>query len=230
MFLHEGLGSTAAWRDFPQTLSARTLRAGFSYSRFGYGDSAAAQLPRPVRFMHDEAEQVLPKVLEQSGIGSSILIGHSDGASIALIHTGAAVDSNVRALVLIAPHVFVEDVTVGGIQSIRRRYLHEDLRCKLARLHVRDVDHSFFGWCDVWLSPQFRDWDIQAYAERVDVPVLLIQGDADEYGTARQLDAIAQRVRGPVEQRIVPGAGHAPHLTHPQVVDDVVDFLQSNIV
>jgi pimeloyl-ACP methyl ester carboxylesterase len=213
--LHEGLGSISLWRDLPQRLCERTSCTVVAYSRYGYGRSDVLREKREPGYMHHEAEVVLPALLVELGIERPVLFGHSDGASIALIHAGAHPDA-VRALVLEAPHVFVEDISVRSIAEARTVYATTDLPAKLGRHHA-DPDATFAGWNDIWLDPRFRDWNIEASVERVRVPVLLIQGEADEYGTTAQLDAIATRVAG-TQTIMVPGAGHSPHRDAPEVV------------
>jgi pimeloyl-ACP methyl ester carboxylesterase len=215
VMLHEGLGSVSLWRDFPRRLCERTHCTVVAYSRYGYGRSDVMAEKREPDYMHHEGEVVLPALLLQLGIDGPILFGHSDGASIALIHAGAHPGA-VRALVLEAPHVFVEDISVRSIAKAKVAYATTDLPAKLARHHA-DADATFAGWNDIWLDPRFRNWNIEPYASRVDVPVLLIQGDADEYGTTAQLDAIAARVRD-TQTVMVPGSGHSPHRDAPELV------------
>jgi pimeloyl-ACP methyl ester carboxylesterase len=219
VLLHEGLGSVSLWRDLPQQLRERTRCTVVVYSRYGYGRSDVLREKREPDYMHREGEVVLPALLAQLGIARPILFGHSDGASIALICAGTHPGA-VRALVLEAPHVFVEEISVRSIAQAKTAYATTDLPAKLARHHA-DVDATFAGWNDVWLDPRFRGWNIEAYADRVRVPVLLIQGDADEYGTTAQLDAIAARIPG-TQTLLVPGAGHSPHRDAPELVLDRV--------
>jgi len=214
VLLHEGLGSVTLWRGFPDALSEATGRRVVAFSRFGHGRSQAPPRPRTPAFFHEEALDVLPEILAQLDVAAPILVGHSDGASIALIHAG---HHPVTAIALLAPHVIVEDVTVEAIREARERYTDGDLRERMAR-HHDDVDAAFWGWCGVWLDPAFRDWSLEPDAERVRCPILLIQGVADPYGTLEQLDRIQARVRGPVERLEVP-AGHSPHL---EAADEVV--------
>jgi pimeloyl-ACP methyl ester carboxylesterase len=213
VLLHEGLGSVGLWRDFPARLNEETGRRVVAFSRFGHGRSEPPPHPRTPAFFHEEAIEVLPEVLEQLDAPEPILVGHSDGASIAIIHAG---HHPVTGVALLAPHVFVEDVTVAEIRIAGERYSEGDLRERMAR-HHDDVDAAFHGWCDVWLDPAFRDWSLEADAERVACPVLLIQGVDDPYGTLEQLDRIQARVRGPVTRLEVPG-GHSPHLEAPDEV------------
>jgi pimeloyl-ACP methyl ester carboxylesterase len=223
VLLHEGLGSVGLWRTFPHALRAATTRRIVAFSRFGHGGSDSPPSPRTRAFFHEEALDVLPSVLRQLGLERPVLVGHSDGASIALIHAAAF---PVAGLVLLAPHVVVEDVTLAAIREARERFEEGDLRERLTRHHA-DPDTAFHGWCDVWLDPGFRTWTLEPEAERVDCPVLLIQGVDDPYGTLDQLDRIEARVRGSVRRLVVPG-GHSPQLEAQEtVVREVVRFLDA---
>jgi len=225
VLLHEGLGSVSAWRDLPQRLAERTGCTVIAYSRYGYGGSDVLREPRQLDYMHHEGEVVLPALLAQLEIERPVLLGHSDGASIALICAGANPEM-VRALVLEAPHVFVEEISVRSIVAARTAFATTDLRAKLARHHA-DADATFAGWNEIWLDPRFRDWNIESYASRIACPVLLIQGESDAYGTTDQLDAIAARAPG-AEVLLVPGAGHSPHLDAPELVlDRIASFVAS---
>ena len=205
VLLHEGLGSVSTWRDFPEALHAATSRRVLAFSRYGHGRSDPPPAPRTPAFFHEEALLVLPELLRRLDADEPVLVGHSDGASIALIHASAHV---VRRLVLLAPHVVVEDVTLAAIRETRERFEATDLRERLAR-HHDDPDVAFRNWCDVWLDPAFRGWTLEPECERVTCPVLLVQGADDPYGTLDQLDRIEARVRGPVRRLVVPG-GHSP--------------------
>ena len=227
VLLHEGLGCVALWRDVPEALAEATGCGVFAWSRAGYGQSDAVTLPRPLTYMEDEARDFLPAVLDAVGIRRSILIGHSDGASIALLHAGGTQDFRIAGLVLIAPHVMVEDICVASIAKIGETY-EATLRSRLARYH-RDVDGAFWGWNRAWLDPGFRDWRIDACVAYVRVPMLLIQGDCDEYGTAEQLRIIAQEAYCPVETVLVAGAGHAPQLSHKSLVIGAIAAFVSRI-
>jgi pimeloyl-ACP methyl ester carboxylesterase len=209
VFLHEGLGSVSAWRDVPAQIAEAAGCAAFVYSREGYGQSSPIVGPRPLTYMHDEAAR-LPALLAEHAIHDPILVGHSDGASIAIIAAGSGLA--VTALVVIAPHVFVEDVSVESIARAADAYRTTELRTKLAQHHA-DVEGVFWGWNRAWLDPAFRAWNLEAFLPRITAPVLIVQGDADEYGTMAQVAAIARQLGGPCEQLIVPGAGHAPHRT-----------------
>lgn len=210
VFLHEGLGSVSTWRDFPDALAAQTGCGALVYSRAGYGASDPVPLPRPVRFMYDEAE-VLREILAQTGIRRSILLGHSDGASIALIAAGTAPLPGLRALVLEAPHVFAEPHGLRSIAKIADVYRTTNLRQRLARHHGANVDTAFRGWNDVWLHPDFRAWNIQDVLPGVTVPTLVVQGEDDEYGTWAHVECIERRATGPVETLRISRCGHAPH-------------------
>jgi pimeloyl-ACP methyl ester carboxylesterase len=225
VFLHEGLGSAALWRDFPRKVAARLRAPALLYSRFGYGASDGLTARRTPRFMHDEALTVLPALLDELGIERPILIGHSDGASIALIHAACA-RRPVEALVCLAPHAFVEPVCVESIARIRQTYLHTNLRERLARYHAR-VDDAFLGWADTWLDPVFLSWSIEDLLGAIDTPLLLIQGRDDEYGTLAQLDRIAARVKGPTRRLVLDRCGHSPHRDQEAAVTDaIVAFVQ----
>lgn len=215
VFLHEGLGCVSLWRDFPQRLADATGLSAFVYSRRGYGGSAPCDLPRPISYMHDEGLQGLPQVLLAAGIGGHILVGHSDGASIALIYAGGTPARGLQGLVLEAPHVFVEDISVASIAAARVAYDTTDLRDRLARHHGDNVDCAFEGWCGAWLDPAFRTWNIEPYLPQALVPVLVLQGVDDEYGTQAQCASIAQTSGGGARTVMLPDCGHAPHKDQP---------------
>jgi pimeloyl-ACP methyl ester carboxylesterase len=225
VMLHEGLGSIAHWKDFPRRLAERTGCGVLVYSRYGHGASGRLSEKRTVTYMHHEAQVVLPALLEQHGIASPVLLGHSDGASIALIFAGTFPDAP-RALILEAPHVFVEDLTVESIARSKEAYLTTDLPQRLGRYHAR-VDDTFWGWNDIWLDPSFRSWNIEEYLPKIRCPVLLIQGEDDEYGTSRQLDAIRTRLPS-AETLILKQCGHSPHRDQSEAsLERVADFIAS---
>ena len=227
VLLHEGLGSVAMWRDFPALLAARTGRAVVAYSRTGYGASDPLDGARDIRYMHHEGEVVLPALLAALGLERPVLFGHSDGASIAVIAAGAH-PGLASALVLEAPHVFVEDLSVASIEKARLNFSTTNLRDRLARYHD-DPDGAFRGWNDVWLDPRFRDWNIEGYLETVTCPVLVVQGDRDEYGTLEQVARIVRRIAA-AECLIVPGAGHSPHRDAPEaVLERTAAFLEAQV-
>jgi pimeloyl-ACP methyl ester carboxylesterase len=209
VFLHEGLGSIRKWRDFPARGAEATGCRALVYDRYGYGQSDVLQEPRrSVRFMHDEALTFLPEIREELGLNDCVLVGHSDGASIALIHAGAGY--RTRGVAVMAPHVFIEPVCLSSIEKAKVSFETTDLATRLGRYH-RDARRTFYGWADVWTEENFKRWDIRAeYLERIDVPVLATQGYADEYGTMAQLDDIARHVRGPCELLKLEECGHAP--------------------
>jgi pimeloyl-ACP methyl ester carboxylesterase len=210
VLLHEGLGSARLWRDFPARLASATGRRTIAFSRHGHGDSDPPAKPRTPDFMHEEAMEVLPEVLLHLEIEKPVLVGHSDGASIALIH---AAHHRVRGVVAIAPHVFVEELCLEEIRRARERYVGGDLRERMAR-HHRDPDAAFFGWNDVWLHPDFPRWSIVEEIPRIEAPLLLIQGERDQYGTLAQLDAIERAARVPAA-RVHLDCGHSPPLEKP---------------
>ena len=218
VFLHEGLGSLSLWRDFPAALCRRTGCGGLVYSRQGHGRSEVFDGPRSTRFMHDEALSVLPQVLRHFGIRSPVLVGHSDGGSIALIYAGSGL-GDVAALVLEAPHVFVEDLTVRSIRRLAARYRTRDLRARLTRHHGSNVDSLFRSWSKVWLSSKFRRWNIEDCLPRVRCPALVIQGEDDEYGTLAQVQTISAALGGAVEVLTLPSCGHSPHIDQRTAVE-----------
>ncbi len=224
VMLHEGLGSAAMWGAFPQQLLAATGAGVFVYSRAGYGASSPVKLPRPLDYMHREALDVLPKLLEQIGFRCGLLLGHSDGASIAAIYAGGIADHRLSGIVLMAPHFVVEDVSVASIAEIKTAYETTELRGKLARWH-KDVDNAFYGWNGAWLDPNFRAWDISDYLAYIRVPVALIQGEMDQYGTIRQVEIAQEECYCPVEVTLIKGAGHSPHRDAAgQIVDAISEF------
>lgn len=210
VLLHEGLGCVALWRDFPARLGVATGLPVFSYSRAGYGASDPIVLPRPLDFHTREALQVLPAVLDAAGIDDCLLIGHSDGASIAIIHAGRARDPRVRALALLAPHVLTEEKTLANIRAALTAYEHADLRERLARHHGGNVDNAFRGWADCWLDPGFRNWNIESALAAIAVPVMTIRGNDDPYSTVVHVERIAAGVAGPVTTVALADCGHAP--------------------
>jgi pimeloyl-ACP methyl ester carboxylesterase len=224
VLLHEGLGSRELWRSFPDQLHAATGRRLLVFSRHGYGRSAVVREPRGVDYMHREADEVLPELLDRLGYDRPVLVGHSDGASIALLFAGRA-DADVERLVLLAPHVIVEDESIAGIEAARDAYRSAALPQRMARYH-RDAEATFWGWNDIWLDPAFRSWDITDRLPAIDVPVLVVQGADDEYGTARQLELIEKGISGPFAGVLLDDCRHAPHLDQPAAtLATVVGFL-----
>ena len=214
VMLHEGLGSLGLWRDFPARIAAATGCGVVAYSRAGYGQSDPADLPRPLDYMTREATDVLPDVLTALGIGQAILLGHSDGATIAAIYAGSVADARVRGLILIAPHVFTEAEGLAEIARARQAFETGDLRARLARHHA-DPDGAFRGWNDAWLDPGFLNWTVAEVIDYWRVPALAIQGTDDPYGTPAQIDEIEARSYAPVDVVMLEGCGHAPQTERP---------------
>lgn len=228
VFLHEGLGSAGLWRDFPAQLAERTGLPALVYSRYGYGGSDVLEGKRAVTYMHREALEALPELREALGLDDVILVGHSDGGSISLIHAGAD-KWPVRGLMLMAPHVFVEDITIAGIEDAKVAYESTDLPARIGRRHT-DGDVTFWGWNDIWLNPAFRDWNIEEHLPSVTAPVLVLQGEGDEYGSGAQLDAIAAQVGGPIETLLIPDCRHSPQRDQPEaVLDAMAGFVAKSI-
>jgi pimeloyl-ACP methyl ester carboxylesterase len=223
VLLHEGLGSVGLWRGFPRALHEATGRRVVAFSRFGHGRSDPPRAPRTPAFFHEEANDVLPVLLAELDAPGPLLVGHSDGASIALVH---AARHAVSGLALLAPHVFLEETMVPPIRDTRREFEEGGLRARMAR-HHDDPDAAFYGWCDVWLDPAMGDWSLEPDAAAVSAPILLIQGADDQYASLEHLDRIEARVRGPVTRLVVPG-GHSPHLEQADaVVEAIAGFARS---
>jgi pimeloyl-ACP methyl ester carboxylesterase len=229
VMLHEGLGCTGLWGDFPDRLAAATGVGVFVYSRAGYGASTKVELPRPLDYMHIEALDVLPDLLDQIGFRRGLLLGHSDGASIAAIYAGGVQDHRVRGLAMIAPHFVVEDVSVTSIEQIRHAYETSGLKSKLERWHS-DVDNAFYGWNGAWLDPKFRGWDISEYLAYIRVPVAILQGAEDQYGTIRQVEIAREECYCPVDVTIIPGAGHSPHREAPEATLNAISEFAGRIL
>ena len=227
VFLHEGLGSVAMWRDFPQKVADATGCEAVVYSRAGYGRSDPARLPRDTRYMHDEGLHVLPALLAALGLERPILFGHSDGASIALICAGGTA-TPLTAVIVMAPHVIVEDISVSSIAQAKVAWHTTDLRTRLGKHHA-DVEAAFWGWNDIWLHPDFRAWNIEEYIPRILCPVLAIQGEDDEYGTMAQIERIAAQAPD-VELVKLADCRHSPHKDQPAAVIDAVGEFVSRIL
>ena len=215
VLLHEGLGCVGLWGDFPDKLQQATGCGVFVYSRAGYGQSSPVKLPRPLSYMHDEAREVLPKLLETIGFRRGLLVGHSDGASIVAIYAGSHQDHRVGGLVLIAPHFFTEDPGLASIEEARKAYQAGDLRQRLSRWHA-DVDNAFLGWNGAWLDPEFRKWNITEPLAYIRVPILIVQGEDDQYGTVAQIEAAKRECYCPVEVALLPGVKHSPQREAPE--------------
>jgi len=225
VMLHEGLGSMSHWRDFPDRVAALTGSDVFIYSRYGHGRSSVLEEPREVSYMHHEAEVVLPALLKQAGFDRPVLLGHSDGASIAIIYA-ANFPGSVAALVLEAPHVFVEDLTVDSIALAKTAYETTDLAQRLAR-HHDDADRTFWGWNKIWLDSRFRSWNIESCLDSIRCPVLVIQGEDDEYGTPKQVRAIQARLPA-AQAALFAQCKHAPHRDQPDLtLRRIAGFMES---
>jgi pimeloyl-ACP methyl ester carboxylesterase len=218
VFLHEGLGCVGMWKDFPDLLVAATGCGGFVYSRAGYGKSDPIELPRPLDYMQEEGRDVLPRLLDALGIERAVLVGHSDGASIAVVSASLDQRGRVTGLILEAPHVFTEDMGVASIVKIKTVYATTDLRARLARYHGDNVDCAFYGWHGAWTDPKFCNWNLETYLPDISGPILLVQGENDEYGTVEQLRAIVRQAGSEVKILLLPDCGHAPHRDRPDIV------------
>ena len=228
VFLHDGIGCAATWRDFPAELARETGCGALVYSRAGYGGSDAVPLPRPLTYLHEEGYTGLPDVLDAAGVRTAYLVGHSDGGSIALLHASTPRASpRVRGLLLEAPHVFCEEATVRAIGQARSDYRNGGLRARLARYHGPNVECAFWGWNRAWLDPGFRAWNIEDCLPAVTVPVLVVQGADDPYGTLLQVDAIERRCGGTVRRCVLERCGHSPHRDRPEeTLQEMAAFLR----
>jgi len=225
VLLHEGLGCVALWRDFPGRLAEATGHGVFAYSRQGYGASDPCDLPRPLDYMTDEGVRVLPKVLDAIGFRRGILLGHSDGASIASIYAGSVQDHRIRGLILMAPHFFTEPSGLAAIAEARVAYESADLKTRLAKYHD-DPENAFRGWNDAWLHPEFKAWNIREPLAYLRMPVLVIQGKDDRYGTEAQVQAVVDDVYSPVDVEMLDDCRHSPHIERPeQTLALVTDYI-----
>ncbi|MBF9035701.1 alpha/beta fold hydrolase [Rhodobacterales bacterium HKCCE2091] len=215
VLLHEGLGCVALWRDFPERLAEATGLGVLAYSRAGYGQSDPVELPRPLDYMTREAMGSLPEVLDAAGVRRAILVGHSDGATIAAIYAGSAFDPRVRGIALMAPHFFTEDMGLAEIAKAKTAFADTDMRARMAKYH-RDPDNAFHGWNGAWLDPGFREWSVADVIDYIRVPVLAIQGAADQYGTLAQIREIEDRCYAPVDVAVLDDCRHSPHLDQPE--------------
>jgi pimeloyl-ACP methyl ester carboxylesterase len=215
VMLHEGLGSVTTWGEFPHKVAERTKAGVFVYARAGYGKSSSITLPRPPDYMQREATDVLPELLDAIGFRRGILLGHSDGATIAAYYAGGVQDHRVRGLILMAPHFFMEASNIAAIRKTVETYQATDLRARLARHHA-DVDVAFRGWSEAWLDPGFASFDTTDALAYIRVPVLIVQGEADPYGTLAQARVAEDECYCPVETLLMPSVGHAPHRERPE--------------
>jgi pimeloyl-ACP methyl ester carboxylesterase len=231
VFLHEGLGCIPLWRNFPSLLCEKTGCPALIYDRWGYGtsDPLPAVGPRVPSYLHEEAFVSLPEVLKQCNIDDAVLIGHSDGGSMALMYAAVYPDT-VRGIITEAAHVFVEEITLKGIREAVEIYKRTDLKAKLTKYHGNNTEKMFYGWADTWLSPEFRDWNIEEFLPRIISPLLVLQGADDIYGTPAQVEAIADQVAGPVKSRLVPNCGHIPHHeATDEVLNEMTEFIRDLI-
>lgn len=227
VFLHEGLGSLALWKDYPEKFCTENGFKGLLFSRYGYGQSTPRpqQERWPVSFMHAQAYEVLPVLFAQLGLNKPWLFGHSDGGSIALLYAARFPDA-VSGIVVAAPHILVEDVTVKSIEDARTTYQTTELRARLGRYHA-DPDSAFWGWNDIWLNPAFRAWNIEGELDRITCPVLAVQGEDDEYGTLEQIYGI-KRTLPHTQLLVLPQCGHSPHRDQPEALTrEVAQFILS---
>lgn len=227
VFLHEGLGCVDLWRGFPAKLSAATACGAFVYSRLGYGKSDPCELPRPIRFMHTEGLEILPRVLTAANIKECILVGHSDGGSIAIVYAGGTPAVPLRGLITAAAHVFCEQLSVDSIEDAKKQYEAKNLRQKLLKYHGANTTCAFRGWNDVWLHPDFMNWNIEEYLSGIKVPMLAIQGKDDQYGTRAQIQAIKQKTGPATKTLLLPDCRHAPHAEQEQATLEAMQaFIQ----
>jgi len=225
VMMHEGLGSVSTWRDFPQRLAKATNTGVFAFSRRGYGRSSPAQLPRPVDYLRREAIDVLPKVLDEIGFQRGILLGHSDGGSIAAIYAGSLQDHRVRGIALIEPHFFVEEMNLKAIRKITDDYKTTDLSARLGR-HHNNPDDTFYGWSGFWLDPRFKSFEVRDELQHIRVPILIVKGENDPYGSIAQIRIADEECYCPVESIVIPNARHAPHHEQPeQTLDAIASFI-----
>ena len=228
IFLHEGLGSISLWKDWPLRVSTFLKRDVYIYSRIGMGNSTSIKGPRNIDYMHVEAIEILPKLIKFLKINKSpILLGHSDGASIALIYAGSSVNNYSKCLILEAPHVFVEDQSIKGAKKAKIQWKSKGLREKLKK-HHKDVDGAFNGWCNAWTSEAFKSWNIENYLSQINVPIMLIQGKGDEYGTMKQLDIIENTINSKSYRLELEDCGHSPHTQYPELlISKIKKFLDT---
>ena len=224
IFLHEGLGSVDQWKEWPKIISTITKRDVYLYSRVGMGNSSPLKDKRSINFMHEEALKTLPKLISKLNINKPpILLGHSDGASISIIYAGSKL--MVKSLILIAPHIFVEEISINSIKNIKKIWLNSNLKKKLKKYH-KDVVGAFKGWCNIWLTEEFKSWNIEKYLKDIKVPILLIQGKNDEYGSLDQILGINKQVATKIENIIIEQCGHSPFRDHPEIVNNAIkEFL-----
>lgn len=229
VLLHEGLGSVSMWRHFPGHLAEATGCNVLAYSRLGYGESDPYKIPREVNYMHLEGQEVLPQVIAQIDSMEIVLVGHSDGASIAAIYAGDNPDIRIKSIVLMAPHFFTESIALKSIEAAKEAYELGDLRMRLERHHGANTDNAFYGWNGAWLNPAFRNWDITEFLPKISVPILLVQGKQDQYGSSAQLEVVKQRCDVEVEICVLDDCRHSPHLEQEQRTIEAISNFLTNV-
>ena len=232
IFLHEGLGCTSIWKDFPKKLSQRTGCPALVFSRFGYGQSDPSPLPWKVNFMHEQALKILPEVIKTAKIKQYILIGHSDGGSIGIIFGGSPhikETKGLKGLITEAAHVFCEQITVDCIRQAKLNYENTNLKQRLEKYHGKNSDNAFWGWNDVWLNPKFMHWNIEKYLTKIKIPVLAIQGKEDQYGTKKQLDSLKTKIKN-IETHMLDNCRHSPHIDQKEKVLDLMSQFIHKII
>jgi len=226
VFLHEGLGCIEIWRDFPETLCESIGCSGLVYDRRGYGGSEMFESPWPANYLDMESLTYLPALLEECDIDNAVLIGHSDGGTIALI-TAASHSNLVSGIITEAAHIFVEQITIDGIRRAVKAFETTSLKEKFFRYHKEHTETIFYRWANRWLSPEFQNWNIQDILPKITCPALILQGEDDEYGTAAQVMGIADRVSGPVDVKMIPNCGHVPHFqAKDTVLSEMTRFIE----
>ncbi len=221
VFLHEGLGCTEMWKDFPYLLSKKTRYPALIFSRLGYGASDPCPTPWKINFMHKEGLQILPAVIKEAKIKDHILIGHSDGGSIGIIYAGSPYAKGLKGLITEAAHIFCEELSVKSISDAKINYEHYDLREKLEKYHGENTENAFRGWNDVWLNQHFIKWNIEKYLPKIKAPMLAIQGLEDQYGTLNQIESIKRRVNRAITH-IIDNCRHSPHSEQPEMVLNIM--------
>ncbi len=227
VFLHEGLGCIDLWRYFPEQICHETGLTGLVYDRLGHGKSDPLPQRRTPRYLHDEALKYLTPILDVSGIDNPFFIGHSDGGTIALLYAAQYPDKTA-GLITEAAHVFLEDITIQGIQRAVETYESGKLKKGLSKYHGDKTDALFYGWADTWLSAEFRNWNIVKELKTITAPSLIMQGDDDEYGTEAQVDAIVNTVQGDSKKHMISDCGHVPHFqARPVVLESMMEFIRN---
>ncbi len=228
LFLHEGLGCVSMWRDYPEKLAQQTGCGALVYSRLGYGNSDACELPRPLNFMHHEGLEVLPKIIAQCKLKKYIFVGHSDGASIALINSGGNPTESLLGIISEAPHVFCEKLTIRSIKKVGELFRSGNLRELLKKHHGSNIECAFNGWLNVWLHPEFEEWNIESCLSKIQSPQLVIQGNDDEYGTSAQVEAVVRHSGSLVETHFLDNCGHSPHRDQESLtLEFMIQFVQN---